>query len=148
MVRPHLEYAVAVWDPHQQGKYKQTDSPTEMMENRQWHGLHERRFVARQSILYKSVRVKIAVQIPEYFVKPTVETRGAHVYTYTNIRPYSDCYKYSFFPCSIRCWNLLPSNIITSPTVETFKNTLWRDIKEGKIIVATPRDRDRPIQLS
>ena len=166
MVRPHLEYAATVWDPYQQneiaelekiqrkgirfveGKYRSTDSPTEMMRNRRWSSLHVRRFVTRQTMLYKIVRESTAVKIPRYFQQPTVETRGAHAFVYTNIRPHTDGYKYSFFPRSIRCWNLLPNKVIDTQSVDGFKNALWREINEGKITVASPRDRDRAIQLS
>ena len=99
-------------------------------------------------MLYKIVRESTAVKIPRYFQQPTVETRGAHAFVYTNIRPHTDGYKYSFFPRSIRCWNLLPNKVIDTQSVDGFKNALWREINEGKITVASPRDRDRAIQLS
>ena len=97
---------------------------------------------------YKIVRGFTAIKIPRYFQQPTIETRGAHAFVYTNIRPHTDGYKYSFFPRSIRCWNLLPNRVIDTQSVDGFKNALWREINEGKITVATPRDRDRAIQLS
>ena len=69
LVRPHLEYASTVWDPHHKTKidkletvqnqaarfvtkrYDRMDSPSEMKRQLEWNSLQERRFVQRQGVI-------------------------------------------------------------------------------------------------
>ena len=70
LVRPHVEYASTVWDPHHKTKidklekvqneaacfiivtirYNRMDSPSEMKTQLKWNSLQERRFLQRQSV--------------------------------------------------------------------------------------------------
>ena len=69
-VRPHLEYASTVWDPHHKTKidklenvknqaarfvtkrYDRMDSSSELKRQLEWNSIQERRFVQRQSVIY------------------------------------------------------------------------------------------------
>ena len=159
LVRPHLEYSSTVWDPHYLndintlekvqrkaarfvlGKYRQRESPTEMMKDLKWNSLQERRLVARQTMLHKIISKTAAVQLPDYISKPRRITRGQHSRSFTNISASTDSYQFSFFPRSVRCWNLLPEALVTAPSADQFKASLWKEIDRDSVIVRTPRDR-------
>ena len=70
LVRPHLEYACTVWDPHHKTKidklekvqnqaarfvtkrYDRMDSPSEMKRQLEWNSLQQRRFFYNVRVLY------------------------------------------------------------------------------------------------
>ena len=84
LVRPQLEYASAVWDPHTKDKthkvekaqrcaarwtlsdYARTASVTSLQSQLNWQTLEERRSVARLCLFYKIVNGLVAVSLPDY----------------------------------------------------------------------------------
>ena len=70
----------------------------------------------------------------------TSQSQSAHPESFVNISARTDSYKYSFFPHTIHCWNLLPADVVESKTANQFKNALWRCITSGSVIVTSPRD--------
>ena len=159
LVRPTLEYSSSVWDPHQQNHIKKLDgvqrkaarfatrnyirdaSVTAMQQQLGWPTLQQRRFVARATLFYKAVNHLMAVTIPPYFISPTTITRGLHQNSLINVSTNKDSYAYSFMPRTARCWNILPIHILTAQSVTTFKNSLWRAVHGGQIVIVGPRDR-------
>jgi len=139
LVRPHLEYASAVWDPHYgthidllnkvqnraarfcTGDYKRTSSVSQMVKQLGWPLLVNRRKCARLVELYKVIH-NLSPVSSEPLKKPAIsKTRYAQSgQTFINIYARTNSYKYSFFPRSICEWNLLPTTITTLPTVEQF----------------------------
>ena len=132
LVRPKLEYACSVWDPHtadQRNKiemvqrraaryacnqYHNTSSVTDMIDNLNWPTLQQRRLKTKIIMFYKVVHQIIAV--PSTILTPTdSRTRQAHPYTYRHLQASKDSYKYSFFPNTIIHWNHLPHNIVACP---------------------------------
>ena len=158
-VRPNLESSSAVWDPHQQkdinrlervqrkgarfvtGDFRREASPTAMMDMLEWNTLQERRFVARQVAMYKAVHQQTAIAIPDYLHPTRSSTRGHHPHSFINLSTRTDQYKYSFFPRTVRCWNLLPHHIVTSATVDQFKSLLMKSISEKTIVLCPPKDQ-------
>ena len=49
-------------------------------------------------------------------------TRASHYLQYTRYFAYSDAHKNSFFPRTIPLWNSLPSSVVSSKTIEEFKD--------------------------
>ena len=140
LFRPTLEYASSVWDPHQTSyitniekiqrraarwvfnDYGRYSSVTSMLQQLQWPTLEERRKKARLFLFYKAKNNLIALQIPSYYRTRQDETRLHHqssfVCPYIRTSPHMN----SFYPITIKEWNALPTNIITSNSL-IFKAT-------------------------
>ena len=116
LVRSNTEYAATVWDPYLQkdvaclekiqrraarfvkSDYDRESSVSGMLAELKWDTVQERRYVTRQSQLWKTLHGKSAVVRPPYIMAPTIPVRGQHVYALRNPSTRTDGYKYSFFP--------------------------------------------------
>ena len=47
----------------------------------------------------------------------------------------SDQYLHSFLPRTIRTWNLLPQDIVSAPSPDSFRSKLVKSIKDGTIVI-------------
>ena len=132
LVRPTLEYASSVWDPHHNNHiasiekiqrralrwtfndYNFSHSVTTMLQSLNWPTLQHRRKRMHLTLLYKSINGLLALKIPNYFTAISTNTRVHHhqSYHFTHIR--TDAYMNSFFPRTIREWNDLPQHVIDS----------------------------------
>ncbi len=153
MVRPHLEYNSTVWDPSQDyqvkkmeaiqnnaarfvtNRYGRDESVTKMKKELNWPSLQERRFVARQSMIYKSIHHQTAFTMPSYVQQ---SERSRHPHAFCIIRANCDIYRFSFLPRTIYGWNRIPSDTIKAASLDTFKLMFWKDISDGRIIVKSP----------
>ena len=151
LVRPTLEYASSVWDPHHGNHiasiekiqrralrwifndYNYSHSVTTMLRSLGWPTLQYRRKRMRLSLLYKCINNLIALKIPHYFTLNPTLSRIHHQlsYNFSNIR--TDSYINSYFPRTIREWNALPSHVIESTSLNTFLDQL----DSGFIIIAS-----------
>ena len=136
IVRPILDYCSSVWDPHTKqsinkleqvqrracrfvcGRYRRTESVTEMMGQTKWPTLEERRCRQKATIFFKGQREEIAIPINTTRENP----RKKNVYTQPPSR--IDAHRTSFFPSGIKLWNGLPNNIKQSATILEFKSKL------------------------
>jgi len=158
LVRPILEYANTVWDPYQhnhieqvekiqnkavrfvKGNYSRTASVTTMRESLKWPTLQQRRCVARLTMFHKATNNMSAVNIPEHFERSSKPTpRGQHQ-VFANIHSNLELYRLSYFPRTIRCWNLLPISLTQLPTHTAFQSSLWTLINTGQIIICRPNE--------
>ena len=140
LVRPKLEYASAVWDPHTRtqinqiekvqrraaryvtNRYHNTSSVTDMLQNLNWPSLEIRRTRVRLIMFYKIIHHVVAIHPLDTLLLPTTTiTRYNTSHTYKHIRTNKDSYKYSFYPRTIIQWNLLPIHIHEAATVDAFK---------------------------
>lgn len=139
LVRPVMEYGSSIWDPHTQDNinklemaqrraarmvyrdYRTTSSVSNMLHQLQWPPLQERRGQARALMMYRIVYHLI--DIPTTLLVPTISARGNSM---TYFIPYArtQIYQKSFFPDGIRIWNSLPATIVTSPTIDIFKQKM------------------------
>ena len=139
LVRPQLEYASAIWDPYtkdNQNKlemvqrraaryvyrdYSRDSSVTAMLQCLGWRSLLQRRADARLVLFYKCLHGLVSVDLSKDLVHQTRETRRTHPMSY--IIPFeSKLYiQQSFLPRTIVQWNNLPSSLIMSPSLNTFK---------------------------
>ena len=143
LVRPCLEYACRVWDPRTQKHchdiegvqrratrllkncyIRESGTVTNLLNDLNWHSLELRRKITRLTTMYKIVNGKIAVNIPEYIVRPTRVTRSYHSSKFINIGSNSNTYKYNFFTRTLKEWNTLPSFVIDQPSVDAFKSAV------------------------
>ena len=141
LVRPVLEYASTVWDPHSQaltrqiehvqrqaarfatGNYYSRDPGcvTSMLKHLEWEPLEHRRARNRAIMFYKIINNIVEVPIHHLLIYTSSRTRGS---TANNIRQIStrvDAYKYSFLPATIIAWNNIPPAIRSSPSLESFR---------------------------
>ena len=143
LVRPILEYASPVWDPHSSNNidkleavqrraarfavrdYKRTSSTTEMMAKLQWPILQQRRQDAKLVMMYRISYDLVDIPAAQYLHPMTSMTRD-HSARY--MIPYcrTDIYRHSFFPSGIRLWNHLPECAVTIPTLIAFKSSCKR----------------------
>ena len=140
LVRPHLEYASAVWFPHLK-KDKDTLEKIQKfacrMATRSWgngylHLLHlvdlpsleRRRLQARLCLLYKII-YKLCYFDEGIFTQNTSATHHVCHNLVLN-RPFArtNTYFYSFVPHSIYFWNNLDSSFVCSSSLSAFKTKL------------------------
>ena len=136
MVRPHLEYASDVWDPHllkdktlieNVQKFglricaKQWDlGYNELLSNFAASMLQSRRLEHKLSTMFKIVH-NLTVFPPSIFV-PCQSRTGSNAY----LQPFAhtNSFLHSFVPSTISLWNSLPSNITSTLTLPTFKTNV------------------------
>ena len=138
-VRPKLEYASAVWDPHTRtqinqiekvqrraaryvtNRYHNTSFVTDMLHNLNWPSLEIRRTRVRLIMFYKIIHHVVAIHPLDTLLLPTTTvTRYNSSHTYQHTRTDKDSYKYSFYPRTIIQWNLskLPIHVHEAVTVD------------------------------
>jgi hypothetical protein len=65
------------------------------------------------------------IAIPNNILIPTdSRTRKSHNQTFRHITTQKDTYKWSFFSHTIVQWNILPQTIISSPSIDSFREQL------------------------
>lgn len=133
IIRPKLEYACSVWDPHKQkniqalemiqrkavrfiySKYRLSDSPTTLMKEHGIQTLQARRKIERLKFLYQLKSNKLGIS-PDQFIQPLTSRRTRHRHA-ASLTPYSartNVFKFSFYPRTISDWNDLPISVVCS----------------------------------
>src|SRR5664279_266711 len=143
LVRPHLEYAAAAWDPHTardtvqlekvqrraarfaKKDFRRTTSVTQLLADLGWGQLADRRRVARLSMMFKAVHGLTAIPTGN-LLRPTRCTKRTGQATFINLYARTDAYKYSFMPRTIADWNALPESTRSKPSVDSFRGALRR----------------------
>lgn len=133
LIRPKLEYACIVWDPHTKSniyslekiqrravrfifsKYGRGTSVTKLMQDNEFQTLQSRRQLLRLKFLYSLINNKLGLD-PSHYVTPlsTRQTRHSHVLSLTPYFARTDLFKFSFFPRTVTEWNNLPSDYLQS----------------------------------
>ena len=142
MIRPQLEYASDVWDPHCVGDimelekvqwratrwvlndYGKFSSITHMLHQLSWPTLQTRRKLSRLQTLHKVFYQQLALIIPLYYLPTTRPTRQYHPLHY--ILPFSSttAYQNSYFSRTISDWYMLPINLIQVIDTDIFRTEL------------------------
>ena len=138
LVRPVMEYACTVWDPHTQKnitklemvqrKYAQfifnnlqrTSSVLAMLNHLQWPSLQERRAQYKVVMVYRCVNHLVDIPLTYYQAAPVATLRG-HTQKYVIPFARTLAFQRSFFPDSIGLWNLLPQETIGCATLDQFR---------------------------
>lgn len=133
IIRPRLEYACTVWDPHTKSnitalemiqrksvrfifsKYRPSDSPTRLMEEHGIPTLQARRQIQRLKFLFLLKNNKLSLK-PEEFLQPLTsrQTRHRHLESLTPYTVRTKFFKFSFSPCTITDWNKLTESAVTN----------------------------------
>ena len=146
LVRPLVEYFSPVWSPHLKKNinnvervqrvatqfvtrcpYRRSalDSVTALVTSLGWDALETRRHKASLTSLYKMVDGHVA--IPEIYhpaSKPHRQTRLSNTRQFFHRQAHINAYKYAFIQRTIPLWNKLSDSIVTSPSVNCFKQRL------------------------
>ena len=140
LVRPHVEYACSVWDPHSKrdinqieavqrraaryvkNRYHNTSSPSEMFKELQWESLEQRRAKLRLINMFKITQGLLQVTSP-YLVRSS-STLLSHSLNFQ--RPYcsTNYLKSSYFPRTIAQWNALSFSQKSTTDLDLFKQSL------------------------
>ncbi|VDH98689.1 Hypothetical predicted protein [Mytilus galloprovincialis] len=95
---------------------------TGLLDQLQWDPLQYRRIKQRLVLCYKIQNQLVEIQPAIYYTSGDNRTRGGH--RLRQIRATKEVYNNSFFPRSIRDWNLLPDTVAAAPTLEEFRARL------------------------
>ena len=145
LVRPHLEYAATVWDPHiykqkhslelvqrraarwVTNRHHNTSSVTDMLHTLGWTSLEHRRATSRLCMLYQIYHGSIGIPQDPYIL-PYRHTprpsRQTDIHTLATYQCRTNYFKRSFFPQTIVAWNALTKCVVTSSTLDAFKAAL------------------------
>ena len=142
LVRPILEYASEVWDPHQAtniqrlertqrraarfitGNYHRQASVTEMLSKIKLPTLRDRRAATKVTTLYKGITGQL--NIPTSHLQHSKRCTRGNQHKYHQLSCRLSITSASFYPDAIRLWNNLPEEVAAAPTLETFKTHLQR----------------------
>ena len=141
-VRPIIEYASIVWDPVGNLKlnrhidmvqrksarwicnqWQREASPTAMIKELDLQTLEQRRTVKRLSSLYQFHHgIK--------FMPPnTIKTQRCNDLRFQPIQGLIQRYTHSFYPYSIREWNMLPAGLVNAESLDIFNDRLVQFLK-------------------
>ena len=142
LVRPALEYASIVWDPHtakhihsleavqrRAARYSMNDfskhsSVTAMLQHLKWPSLQERRTNSKLTMAYKIKNNLVAIDDNILFPPLPRSTRSSQKGGAFVPSSRLDCHLHSFFPCTARLWNNCDPITRASSTLEAFKSRL------------------------
>ena len=145
LVRPQLEYAATVWDPHTQcninrleqiqrraaryvtSRHRNTSSVSDMLNTLQWKSLEQRRKEARLCMFYKIDRGLVAIRKEGRLIPPRRRGRNQHQCSYQLPQSRIDAHKSSYFPRTIRDWNELPDDAVQAKSLGAFKALVSRE---------------------
>ena len=137
LLRPILEYTCTVWDPSTQeninkiekvqrrfarfvlNDHQWTSSVTSMLKQLHWQTLQERRAQLKAAMMYRIMNS--LVDIPGSYVVLASSTYRGHSMKLIVPHARTLMYQKSFFPDSIRLWNMLPQEVISCTNLEGFK---------------------------
>ena len=74
-------------------------------------------------MFYKILNNMVSVDFNRYLQQFVSHTRG-HSMKFIQMQARVDVFVYSFLPSTIHLWNSLPADIVTSSTIDDFKNKL------------------------
>ena len=149
LIRPILEYACTVWDPHQkylQDKLEQVQhqaarfitsnystepgTMTKILKDLKLEPLIIRRKNCRLVLLCKGLNNQAAIPTDK-LQRPKRTTRKMHQEYYINIPSRTETLKSSFLPNTIRDWNLLPSEVIEKSKASNSPVVTFASIVKG-----------------
>lgn len=147
LVRPHLEYAAASWDPHQRNHiellnrvqcraarfccndFRYTSSVSSMIGQLGWPSLLDRRRTSRLTELHKVIHGSSPISGDNILSRSCRATRGnSSGLSFITLACRIHCFKFSFFPRTIRDWNRLPAQIQNMSSLDLFKNGINQSI--------------------
>ena len=145
LVRPHLEYAAASWDPYTKknidsiervqkraarfvvNTYGKDTSISTILKELKWTPLQARRKCHRLTSLYKILNGHLDINHGNLIKSKPARIRRGHSLQFQQQRTNSDAFANSFFIRTVSDWNRLLPATVTQPSLLTFKNILPSD---------------------
>ena len=156
LIRPHLEYASAAWDPFTAknilalesvqrraarfvtNTYGRDTSVSQILNDLKWTPRKDRREAHRLTCLYKILHGPLDIRNDnEIRYKPARERRGHANQLIVNATS-TDAYRHSFFPRSIRYWNELAPSTISRKTTPWSSNKPSPMTPYSLLVIDTP----------
>ena len=103
--------------------YSRHASVTAMLDMLNWSSLEHRRKEAKCIMFYKIINNLVCVDFHHYLQPITSSTRGHHL-RYTHLQARVDVFRHSYLPSTIRLWNMLPAQTVSSSSIDIFKDNL------------------------
>ena len=134
LVRPIMEYASCVWDPHTKRNIQkleivqicegrlQHNHATAMLADLKWNTLQQRRLQSKTVMLYRVVHQMVSIPVTS-FLKTARVSRGNDM-KFAIPQSSVNAHLYSFFQSAIRIWNQLPQSAVSAPSLEAFRDQL------------------------
>ena len=139
-MRPLVEYASTVWDHHTQAnaqklemvqrwaaryvknRHRNISSVTYMLSTLKWRSLQDRRRDDRLCMMYKVDRRLVDIEKDKRLV-PTKKKSTRHSYARAYYVPScrTERRRMSFFPRTVRDWNVLPPGTTEAEWLDAFK---------------------------
>ena len=147
LVQPHLEYSCAAWNPYEKKNIdhlervqkraarwitakwvpeakKWSKSYETSLNELSWLTLQDRRSLLSLCQMYKIVNRKDCIDFHRYYsFNPSNSTRS-HTLSILCMHARLNIFRYSFFINNIHLWNKLPLEIVSAPSLDTFKYRL------------------------
>ena len=142
LARPIVEYASPIWDPASEElsaalemvqrraarriyhDFSRKSSATAMVAKLQLEPLQARRKVSKVNMMYRIMNGLVDIDAPSGLLVPAGRSTRGHTAKLMVPFARTDIYRNSFFPSTIRLWNTLHQDAISSCSMEAFSATL------------------------
>ena len=94
--------------------YSRDTSVTLLLLSLNWLTLQQCRLSSRLTLFYKIVNNQLPMTLSPYYLRMQYHTRQYHQDHYIVPQSNTNGHKYSFYPRTIRDWNILPVSLIES----------------------------------
>jgi len=142
LIRPHLEFTSAAWDPYTARDINQLDkvqrraahfvkndyrrtSVSGLVRDLGWQSLEDRRKNSRLALFYKGLHGLSAIPC-DSLCRPVRNSRHSDSDTFTILSSRLDCYKFLFFPRTILEWNKLSQDVRCKSFIVSFHSALLK----------------------